>query len=42
MLLGINMLLWTAHVGDDHFRPCESLKRLEHGHDFLRATYAAV
>jgi hypothetical protein len=42
MLLGINMLLWTAQVGDDHLQLCESLKRLGYGHDVLRATDAAA
>lgn len=28
MLLGINMLLWTPHVGENHLRLCENLKRL--------------
>jgi D-psicose/D-tagatose/L-ribulose 3-epimerase len=28
MLLGINMLLWTTLVGEDHLHLCEDLKRL--------------
>lgn len=28
MLLGINMLLWTTLVGEDHLHLCERLKRL--------------
>ena len=28
MLLGINMLLWTTHVGEEHLHLCEELKRL--------------
>lgn len=28
MLLGINMLLWTTHVSEDHLHLCEDLKRL--------------
>ncbi len=42
MLLGINMLLWTAQVGGDQLRLCGSLKSLGYGHDFVRATYAAA